>query len=157
MSRVDRITARYHLDRRLRILRDSDAFPRPPRGWIKAIREALGMTSAQLARRLGVSQPRIIAVEKAEADRSITLASLERTARALNCHVVYALVPNTSLAQLIEERADHLARSRMESTRHTMLLEGQQCDPADEKQQLRRMTRILIEKSGSELWDTDYS
>lgn len=42
MSRVDRITARYHLDRRLRILRDSDAFPNPPCGWIKAVREALG-------------------------------------------------------------------------------------------------------------------
>lgn len=153
MRRQDRATARNQLDKRLKTLREIDV-PRPPRGWIKAIREALGMTTAQLAGRLGVSQPRIIALEKAELDHSITLASLERAAQALHCRVVYALVPKTSLEALIEDRAGRLARSRLEPARHSMALEAQQVDPADEEFQLQRMTRNLIEKSGSELWET---
>jgi predicted DNA-binding mobile mystery protein A len=61
---------------------------RPEKGWIKAVREALGMTTAQLGKRLGVSQQRAAMVEKAEVDGSITLKSLEQAAQTLGCRVV---------------------------------------------------------------------
>ena len=64
---------------------------RPEKGWIKAVREALGMTTAQLGKRLGVSQQRAAMLEKAEADCSITLRSLENAAHTLGCRVVYIL------------------------------------------------------------------
>ena len=68
--------------------------PEPPmQGWLKAIREALGMTSKQVAHRLSLSQVAVINLEKREGDRSITLKSLEKSAHALNCRVVYFLVP----------------------------------------------------------------
>jgi len=156
MRREDRATARRQLDKRLILLSDPATLARPPRGWIKAIREAVGMTTAQLARRLGVSQPRVIAIEKAEAKNSITLDSLERAAQALDCRLVYALVPRKSFDAVIKERADRLARQRLESTRHSMGLEAQNVDPADADEQLKRLTRSLIEHAGSELWEPEH-
>ena len=66
----------------------------PPRGgWVRAIREALGMTQAQLGARAGISRQSVQDFERAEADRRITLESLDKLARAMGCRLVYALVP----------------------------------------------------------------
>lgn len=148
----ERTVARRKLDDRLNALRDSEAFVRPPRGWVKAIREALGMTTAQLAQRLGVVQSRAVAIEQAEAKGSITLNSLEKAAHALDCRLVYALVPRRPLDELVTERATRLARKRMASTRHSMALEAQSVEQADEQEQLRRIIERLLEKAGPELW-----
>ena len=155
MRYKDRASARRQLDKRLNLLRDSYELTRPPRGWIKAIREALGMTTAQLARRIGVSQPRVVAIEKAEKNASITLDSLERAARAMDCQVVYALIPRKPLNDLVEERAHIVAEKRLKSTRHSMALEAQSVDKSDEEVQLKRLSERLIEKAGSELWEED--
>jgi predicted DNA-binding mobile mystery protein A len=153
MRPEDREAARRQLDKRLSTALNADALTRPPRGWVKAIREALGMTTAQLAKRLGVSQPRVVGIEQAEAKGAITLDSLERAAHALDCRLVYALVPRKPLDALIEERATHLASKRLESTRHTMALEAQALDTGDEDEQRKRLIRRLIEQAGSELWE----
>jgi predicted DNA-binding mobile mystery protein A len=155
MRYIDRASARRQLDKRLNLLKDSNDFTRPPRGWIKAIREALGMTSAQLARRIGVSQPRVIAIEKAEKNSSITLDSLERAARALDCRVVYALIPRKPLDDMVAERAHIVAEKRLRSTSHSMALEAQSVDSSDEVEQRIRLSEQLIRKSGSELWVDD--
>ena len=152
MRSADRESARRQLDKRLNTLRYSDALTRPPRGWIKAIREALGMTTAQLAQRIGVSQPRAVAIEKAEKDKSITLESLERAARALNCRVAYTLIPRKPLNELVEERAQIVAKKHLRSTKHSMALEAQSVDKADEKEQLKLLSELLTRKAGSELW-----
>jgi len=156
MRSEDRATARRQLDKRLCALANEEALIRPSRGWVKAIREALGMTTAQLAKRLGVSQPRAVMIEKAEATGSITLESLERAAQALDCRLVYALVPRKSLDTLVEERAHLLAQKRLESASHTMALEAQGVETSDENEQIKRLVQQLIAKSGSKLWeDTD--
>ena len=128
---------------------------RPPRGWLKAIREALGMTTAQLGRRLGVVQSRVVAIEQAEAKGTITLNSLEKAAQALDCRLVYALMPRQPLEDIVEQRASLLAKSRLKSTGHTMTLEAQGVDATDESEQLKRLIRQLVEKSGSKLWEED--
>ncbi|MES9822828.1 MAG: mobile mystery protein A [Candidatus Thiodiazotropha endolucinida] len=151
----ERAVARRQLDKRLNSLRDSEAFVRPSRGWIKAIRESLGMTTTQLAQRLGVVQSRAVAIEKAEADGKITLNSLEKAAHAMDCRLVYALVPRQSLDELVSERAARLAKKRMESTRHSMALEAQGVEAADEQEQLKRMIDRLLEKAGSEIWEDE--
>ena len=153
MRSKDRETARRQLDKRLDTMRNAEAFMRPQRGWVKAIREALGMTTAQLAKRLGVSQPRVVGIEQAEAKGAITLDSLERAAHALDCRLVYALVPRKPLDALIAERASRLATTRLNSTRHSMALEAQALDANDEDEQRKRLIRQLIEQAGSELWD----
>jgi predicted DNA-binding mobile mystery protein A len=155
MRPADRASARRQLDKRLSVLTDIDALTRPPRGWVKAIREALGMTTAQLAKRIGVSQPRAVTLEQAEARGAITLDSLERAAQALDCHLVYALVPRQPLDALIEERARRLAKKRLQATRHTMALEAQGVESGDESDQLERLVRQLIDKAGSGLWQEE--
>lgn len=155
MRPEDRATARRQLDKRLNLLRNSEALRRPPRGWIRAIREALGMTTRQLAKRIGVSQPRAVAIEKAEMKGSMTLASLERAAHALDCRLVYALVPRRPLEELVRERAERIACERLQSTRHSMALEAQDVDTADEQQQLKRTVQRLLDKAGSKLWAED--
>jgi predicted DNA-binding mobile mystery protein A len=77
-----------HLDQRLKKMRALAAISRPPKGWARAIRDALGMTTAQLGKRLGVSQPRIVEIEQTEVSGTITLNSLQRTAEALGCRFV---------------------------------------------------------------------
>ncbi len=153
MRPQERATARKHLDRKLNSLRNSDALSRPPRGWIKAIREALGMTTAQLGKRMGVSQPRAATVEKAEVSGSITLGSLERAARALDCQLVYALVPRESLDALVNARARTLAKQRLDAISHSMALEDQRVSEDDERLQLERMIEKLLHAPGSKLWD----
>lgn len=153
MRHKDRATARRQLDKRLNLLRDSNALARPPRGWIKAIREALGMTTAQLAQRIGVSQPRVAAIEKAEKNASITLDSLERAARAMDCRVVYALVPTKPLDDLVKERASIVAKKQLQLTQHSMALEAQSVEKSDEDEQLKRLSEQLINGAGSELWE----
>lgn len=155
MNPEDRAAARRQLDKRLNLLKNSEALTRPPRGWVKAIREALGMTTAQLAKRIGVSQPRAAGIEKGEVDGSITLDSLGRAAHALDCRLVYALVPRSPLEELVRERAQRLAEQRLETTRHSMSLEAQDVEVADEQEQLKRMIARLIDKSGSELWEEE--
>ena len=152
MRAQDRATARRQLDKRLNTLRSS-SFARPPRGWVKAIREALGMTTRQLAQRIGVVQSRVVDIEKAEVTGSITLESLGRAARALDCELVYALVPRKPLETVIEERASNLAKSRVKAASHSMALENQSLDEADEREQIRQLAKLLAEKSGSKLWE----
>jgi predicted DNA-binding mobile mystery protein A len=152
MRPQERAAARRQLDRRLKLLQNTNELARPSRGWVKAIRESLGMTTAQLARKLGVSQPRVVEIEKGEMTSAITLETLERVARALDCRLVYTLVPRKPLDALVEERATQVARRRLATTRHSMRLEAQGVDAADEEEQIRLSARRLVEKSGSALW-----
>lgn len=155
MRAQDRTVARRQLDKRLIAIQNPDAFTRPPRGWVKAIREALGMTAAQLGARLGVSQVRVLALEKGEVSGSVTLASLERAAHALDCRLVYALVPRKPLGEIIEERASKLAHKQLQATRHTMALEAQPVDAVEETAQLKKMKQEMIDKAGSKLWEEE--
>jgi predicted DNA-binding mobile mystery protein A len=155
MRSEDRATARRQLDKRLTLLQNTEAFARPQRGWLKAIREALGMTTAQMARRLGVAQSRAVAIEQAEGKGAITLNSLEKAAQALDCRLVYVLVPRKPLEALVEDRAQALAKKRLQATAHSMALEDQSVAADDESEQLKALTRRLIEQAGSRLWDEE--
>jgi len=153
MRAPDRASARKNLDKRLSVLENRDALARPPRGWIRAVREALGMTTGQLAERLGIAQPSAIGLEKAEASKAITIATLERAAHALDCTLVYAFVPRKPLEAIVQERAREVARERLRTISHSMTLEAQRVGEDDERTQLERIARKLIEGPGSALWD----
>jgi len=153
MRPEDRALARRQLDKRLSLLRHSESLARPPRGWIRAIREALGMTSKQLGVRIGVSQPRATKIEQAESNDTITLETLRRAAQAMDCKLVYAFIPRVSLKELVEERARSRARSMLEATSHSMALEDQRADADTDSAQLEQIVRELAEKSGPALWE----
>lgn len=60
------------------------------------MREALGLTLADLSQRLKVTPPAVRSFELAEAEDRITLASLRRTAHAMDCDLVYTFVSRRS-------------------------------------------------------------
>lgn len=120
--------SRARLDERLAQLGPTERYRPPARGWIKAIREALGMSTAQMARRMGVSQPGIVGLERSEERETIQLATLRRAAEALDCTLVYVLVPNKPLGATVRERARALLVRRRQPVEHTMLLEDQRVE-----------------------------
>jgi len=147
------VLARRALDRRLSALRGSDALARPPRGWVKALREALGMTTGQFAARLGVSQPRIPALEKAETEGRITLNSLREAAQAMNCTLVYALVPNQPLEAMIEARAVAVAERRMAAGGDGAAVEDRGLTVYGLVAERERLIDELLHGSPKRLWD----
>jgi predicted DNA-binding mobile mystery protein A len=142
--------ARSHLDERFRDLGPATRYASPVRGWIKAVREALGMSTAQLAKRLGVKQPSVIALQQSEAKGTIELATLRRVAEALDCTLVYALVPNQPLEAIVRDRARTFVRRRREPVEHSMLLEDQQVTAKDAG---ARLDEIVRETNPRLFWD----
>lgn len=98
---------------------------RPYGGWVRALREALGMTAEDLAERVGVSQPSLTRLEKSERDSGARLDTLMRAADALECDFVYALVPRRPLDDMVTEQARRRALERVGQVAHTMALEDQ--------------------------------
>lgn len=95
----------------------------PQGGWIKSIRQALGMTQTELATILGVNQKSVHQLESSEVLRKIQLDSLERAAEALDCELVYALLPRKTLQSRYEAQAQKLAREQIANVESNMILE----------------------------------
>lgn len=144
--------ARKQLDRRLAPLRNARPVA-PPRGWVKAIRESLGMTVRQLAARMGVAPSRIPAIEKAEVTGATTLKTLQLAAEAMNCTFVYAFVPTEPLDDILRQRALLKARATIARLDHTVRLENQALLRADLEAEQERMVNLLLSGSLRGLWD----
>ena len=125
---------RAQLDRGLQPFLASKDIPRPQRGWIRAIREATGITGRELARRLGRAPSLVTSLEKSEADYRISLWSLRAAADALGCQLVYAFVPrNGTTRGLWEESAKSRASENVRAVEHSMALEDQAVGRVEEK------------------------
>jgi predicted DNA-binding mobile mystery protein A len=105
----DREMARRLLDSRLVGLEERVG-ARPALGWVREIRVALGMSTYELAARLGVAQSRACKLERAEVEGSVRLSTLGRVAEALNCRLVYAIVPDESLEHIVRYQAERKAQ-----------------------------------------------
>jgi len=121
---------------------------RPPRGWIRAVREALGMSTATLAARLGITAGAVTRLEQSEAADHIQLDTLRRAADALGCDLVYLLVPRRRLNAVVRERARELAARQIAAVEQTMRLEDQATGMAKEMED--QLTERLLERGG--LW-----
>lgn len=144
-----------HLDGRFATLRALSQGQRPPKGWIRAIRDALGMTTAQYAKRLGVSQPRIVELEKSEQGGSVTLNTLQRAAEALGCRLVYVLVPERPLAEVVTKRAAEIAERQSRAIEQTMRLEDQAVEDNQAARALREQAIEDLLKRPARLWDDE--
>ena len=135
----------HQLDRTLEPFRDARQVPRPSRGWLRAIRQAMGISARELAQVTGTSRQLPLQLEKAEADDSITLKSLRKLASALDCELVYALVPKQgTMQQLLESRARAQATRRVLQVEHSMALEDQASGHLDEA--IEAETRRLLKQ-----------
>ena len=106
------------------------------------------MTAADLAARIGVTGPAVRSLENTEIDGGARLSSLRRAAEAMDCTLVHAFIPNTSLRQTVERQAASLLEEQMRRVNQTMALEDQEGEalPASARAQLE----ALIASAG--LW-----
>jgi predicted DNA-binding mobile mystery protein A len=150
MKTETRKRARARLDERLAVLKPAERFRVPPKGWTRAIRDALGMTGVQFARRLGIQPPSVVALEASEESGTIQLKTLRRAAEALDCTLVYALVPNDSLEAAVRARARKIALRDLARVAHTMKLEAQETTGSGVDERLDAYIREIKER---DLWN----
>jgi predicted DNA-binding mobile mystery protein A len=133
--------ARRALDRRFSDFGPADAWTPPQAGWVRAIRDALGMSAAALADRMGVKEPAVFALERTERQGTARLDTLRRAAEALDCTFVYAMIPNQDLESNVRRQAGRIVDAELERARHTMALEDQEADLSDESRE-RMVDRV---------------
>lgn len=144
--------ARRQLDRKLSAF-GVDDFTRPSHGWVRAIRDALGMTTQQLATRLGVTKSTVTALEQGEVRETVSLHTLRQAAEALGCRLIYLLLPERSLEDSVYVRAQRLADAQLARTTHTMRLEDQALNAEDLASERARLIDDLLRGDPRRLWD----
>jgi predicted DNA-binding mobile mystery protein A len=150
-----RLVARQQLDKTLTAYGTARQISPPVKGWLRAIRVALGMSGKQLANRLKVSQPRIPRLEQDEVAGAVTLKTMRQAAEALDCVFVYAVVPRTSLEETVRAQARKVAEARMRRVAHSMLLEAQSLSAGEQRASLDAAVEELAREMPKELWETE--
>ena len=144
---------RAQLDKTLTVFRPLLDTPIPPKGWIRAIRNAIGMSGRQLACRLGVTKQSASLIESREIAGTATIKTLRNTAEALDCIFIYGFIPRISLEETVRDQAKRVASSRLARASHTMSLEDQSLDITENKTVLEDMTNELVDELPKYLWD----
>lgn len=133
-----------------RDLRDGDT---PRSGWIRTIRQTLGMSSSQLAHRMEISQQAVSDLERREVQGSTTLSALRAAADALDAEVVYAIVPKRPLWEMVQAQAKVRAADLLAKAAHTMSLEAQDLPDCERSKQLSETAEELLQAWPRTLWD----
>jgi predicted DNA-binding mobile mystery protein A len=152
MSKLTTTLRRRQLDEKLNQL---GHVPRLSHGYIRELREALQMSTYQFADRLGVSQSTVMDLEKSERHGTISIKSLERAAEALGCQLVYALVPRTSLEQMVEEQSKLRAKQLSSTIFRTMALEQQSASSSENEALIEQLAEDVLRHAKRELWKRD--
>ena len=137
--------ARRELDRKFAAAIIDPLRARPRGGWIRAIREGLGMSQEALASRLHIAKPSLAKLERNELHETISIGKLAEVARAMDCQLVYALVPNTSLEETVQKQAELVAARTLGYVSATMDLEDQSVGPDRHSDQLAAQARKVID------------
>lgn len=148
-------TNRLRLNQIRRLLRQAvlgNELTTPPSGWLRSIREALGISLRQQAKRIGVNPSTLLSHEKNEVTGNITLAQLRKLAAALDCEVRYTLVPRHDLEDTVLKQAETVARAEVLGVSHTMALEQQKPNNSFEQDMIAERKRELLSGNWSRLW-----
>ena len=129
--------------------------PRVSEGWITAMRKALGMSGAQLARRAGITRAAVNASEHKENDGAITLRKMSELAEAMDCEFVYAIVPKGSSKDVIRRQARRKAEKLVRRARAHMALEKQALSDQHTAEEIERVARDLIVQMPSDFWEDE--
>ena len=151
MFSAKRQAARQRLDERLSAFQPESRLAVPSKGWIRAVRDALGMSAVQLGKRLGIKPQSLADLEKSERFGTIQLNTLRRAAEELDCTLVYALVPKSSLEEVVQTRARDIARRDLARIGHSMDLEAQGLSQSEREAQIDAYVSAHL--SERDLWD----
>ncbi len=152
---INKIIAQQYREKINQAIRQVNDLSMPPEGWLRTVRNALGMSGPQLAKRLGVTKARVSRAEQDELTGSITLKSMKSMAGAMNCRFVYAVLPEQEIEGLIQKRAVRKARERIEAASVHMALEDQALNDELLSFEVERIASEIREKMPSDLWSDE--
>lgn len=139
------------IDSDLKVFRDVTRVPST--GWLSVVRGALGLSKSAVARKLGVAPTTVLRYESGEAAGTITLETLRKYADALDCDMVYGLVPRaSSLESLLRQRARFVAERTIRGVAYTMALESQAPPSHHVQEQIEELAEELVRTRSAELW-----
>jgi predicted DNA-binding mobile mystery protein A len=153
MNYWEKKVVRGQLDKKLAFLRSFASSGIPQSGWIKAIREALGLSSIQLGKRSGLDQSRISRLENAEKNGDLKLSSLQKIAKGLHMQFVYGFVPESTLEEMVRAQAKAIALKRMKRLNDTMHLEKQGLSDEEQKKAFEDMIEKILINQPKGFWD----
>ena len=155
-ARTASIPHRGPLGQRAALARDSKSFPRmkteavPRTGWVREIRTALGLSQSQLGARAGVSRATVQQMERAEVQRRITLASLDKLAQAMGCRVALAIVPKEGTLEDVRRRQ---ALAKAQAMLHEKTKDNRRPPrAADLERRTQQLVTRLLRGSRRRLW-----
>lgn len=127
----------------------------PRAGWVRTLRQAIGMSTTQLAERMGVTRQAVLQLEKAEQRQTATWTSLRRAADAMDCEVVYAIIPRGSLRQLLMRQGRKQAERQLRRVAHLMRLDSQAVSEEEVERQLEELAGDLATERSRGLWASE--
>ncbi len=125
----------------------------PKEGWIRTVRKSLGMSGAQLGRKLGLTRSYISNTEKAELSNNVTLKTMKQMAEAMNCRLVYAIVPESNVHDILEARAKEKSKAIVERTSIHMALEAQTLSQDHLNFEVQRLAEEMVRDGLTDLWN----
>jgi predicted DNA-binding mobile mystery protein A len=128
------------------------ALQTPPEGWLRTVRKALGMSGAQLAKKMKVTRARVAQAERAELDGAVTLKSMQTMAEAMGCRFVYAIVPPQRIEDVIMAQARKMATALVGTASQHMALESQALPDDKIAQAVERLTRDIAADMPPDFW-----
>lgn len=122
-------------------------------GWIKLMRQALGMSGAQLARKMGVSRALVSNTENAETEGRVTIKKMQKIAESMECEFIYCIIPKGEIQTILTQRATQKAQSIVDRTNHHMSLEAQELTNEQTNSEVERLTSEILKHKSSDLWN----
>ncbi|MBX3486645.1 MAG: mobile mystery protein A [Candidatus Paracaedibacteraceae bacterium] len=151
---------RRQLDRNFNPLRHVTAVQTgiPNGGWLKTIRNALGMTLEQVATRANVTPQSIVKSETSEVQGTISLNTMHHIAESMECEVIYFILPRANLEKMVDIQVQKKAQAMMRVISHSMTLENQEPTPEAMMEQLEDLIEqlrhdIKTKKNISYIWN----
>jgi predicted DNA-binding mobile mystery protein A len=125
----------------------------PPEGWLRTVRKALGMSGAELARKMGVTRARVTQAEHAELSGGVTLKSMQATAEAMGCRFVYVIIPSSGrIEDVITAQARKRAMAIVGTASKHMAFENQKLPDDKIAEEVERLTREIAQEMPPDFW-----
>jgi len=127
----------------------------PPEGWLASVRKAMGMSGPQLAKRLKLTKAAIYQAERNELEGAISIKQLQKLARSMNSQLVYAIIPDKPVNEIVFDQAKMKAETLVQQASIHMGLEKQSLTEEQIQKEIIRIAKELANEMPSDLWDQE--
>jgi predicted DNA-binding mobile mystery protein A len=102
---------------------------------------------------MGLTRARVAQAERSELEGGVTLKSMNAAAEAMGCRFVYAIVPPTTVKNVVAEQARKKAQAIVDIAGGHMALEGQSVSESRTRQEVARLVNELIYEMPPDFWE----